>query len=135
MFLQGRGVSILLVCLLLGGCGPRGLPEPKRVLVSGTVTLDGKPLSDGIVYFKTPEEGLVDGVEIKEGKFEGKAATGERRVEICQFREGPPYIDMGFGKMPTKSNTIPKRYNSDSTFTVTVTDRGPNEFTFEVKSN
>jgi hypothetical protein len=124
---------LLAVALGLGGCGSRGRPAPKRVPVNGTVTLNGQPMADGTIYFKTIGTGAVDGIEIKGGKFEGGAQTGDRRVEISQFRE-EGYINMGFGKIPNKVDKIPTRYNKKSTLKATVKDGGPNEFHFEVTS-
>ena len=135
MFQRICHVSILslAVSVALVGCGPRGRPEPKRVPVSGSVTLDGKPLSDGMIYFKNIAEGAVDGIDIKDGKFEGKAQTGERRVEICQFRE-EGYIDMGFSKIPNKVDKIPRKYNMESKLTATIPDAGTSDLHFEVTS-
>jgi len=103
------------------------------VPVSGTVTLDGEPMPDGIIYFKTIAEGSVDQMDIKDGKFAGKVEVGDRRVEVCRYGLGPP-IKMGNGEIPNKIETLPARYNQESELKATVTERGANEFTFEVKS-
>ena len=126
-----RLVAILLMVLLaLSGCGRKG---PIMVPVSGTVTLDGKPMPDGMIYFKTIVEGSVDQMEIKDGKFAGKVEVGDRRVEICRYGLGPP-IKMGGGEIPNKIETLPARYNQASELEATVTERGPNEFKFAVES-
>jgi len=132
MQMQGRVTAAvsLMVLLVLGGCGRKG---PIMVPVSGTVTLDGKPMPDGIIYFKTIVEGSVDQMQIKDGKFAGKVEVGDRRVEICRYGLGPP-IKMGNGEIPNKIETLPARYNDASKLTATVTKRGPNEFTFAVES-
>ena len=59
---------------------------PKRFPVSGTVTLDGQPLAEGVIYFKTIEKGSSEPCDIHGGDFKGQAEAGDRRVEICQFR-------------------------------------------------
>src|SRR5437763_138390 len=130
MIRQVTGSLFLVVLLALGGCGRRG---PIMVPVSGTVTLDGEPMSDGIIYFKTIAEGSVDQMDIKDGKFAGQVEVGDRRVEICRYGLGPP-IKMGNGEIPNKIETLPARYNQESELKATVTERGANEFTFEVKS-
>ena len=56
--MSGRpNLSVILLCVatfLIAGCGRSDLPELGTV--SGTVSLDGKPLADAIVNF-TPEQG------------------------------------------------------------------------------
>lgn len=72
-------LSFLLIFPFLNGCGNS---EPKLVEVKGTVTLEGVPLADGFMYFKTIETGSLERLEIKGGAFNGKALPGLRRVEI-----------------------------------------------------
>ena len=57
------------ICLLITGCG-----GPERAKVSGHLTLDGKPLADGLVTFR-PSAGT-DGPE-----FSGMLLNGDYRVE------------------------------------------------------
>src|SRR5438093_8372933 len=121
---------LLMVVLAFSGCGRKG---PIMVPVGGTVTLDGKPMPDGMIYFKTIVEGSVDQMEIKDGKFSGKVEVGDRRVEICRYGLGPP-IKMGNGEIPNKIETLPARYNEASELKATVSQPGPNEFSFDVKS-
>ena len=130
MFGKVAGMWLLIVALGISGCSRKG-----RIMVpvSGTVTLDGKPMPDGMIYFKTIVEGSVDQMEIKDGKFAGKVEVGDRRVEICRYGLGPP-IKMGNGEIPNKIETLPARYNQESELKATLTQRGPNEFTFDVKS-
>jgi hypothetical protein len=64
-----RLVSIAALGLLavgLAGCG--GKDEPKYVKVSGTVTLDGKPLADAVVMFAPKST--------KESQNPGKSSSG-----------------------------------------------------------
>ena len=85
MFRQIWCVPLLIAGVSLSGCGG-GPPEPKRYPVSGTVNRDGMPLAEGTIIFRSPAEGAIDSLEIKAGKFEGKAQAGERRVEINAYR-------------------------------------------------
>src|SRR5437762_8038095 len=129
---QRRSLALFILLILpmaVAGCGRKG---PIMVPVSGTVTLHGKPMPDGIIYFKTIVEGSVDQMEIKDGKFAGKVEVGDRRVEICRYGLGPPF-KMGNAEIPNKIETLPARYNEASELMATVTKRGPNELTFEVK--
>lgn len=118
---------LLLGLLALLGCGSKG---PKRSPVSGTVTLDGKPLAKGVVYFKTVQTGAIDTLPVNDGKFEGQAEEGARRVEINSYRSKTISGPMG-GEV--QENLVAPRYNSESTLTATVTPTGPNSFKFEVE--
>jgi len=122
--------AVLLGTAIVAGCGPSG---PIMVPVSGTVTLDGKPLDDGTIYFKTIMEGSIDRMDVKEGKFAGQVEIGDRRVEVCRFRSSK-LTKVGNDVFPNTVNTIPARYNAKSELTAKVSESGPNEFTFDVKS-
>ncbi len=122
--------ALFLVLVALIGCG-KSESKPKSVLVSGTVTMDGKPLTEGTVYFKTVQTGAFDTLIVKDGKFEGDAEVGVRRVEVNAYRTKTIKDAMG-GEV--KENRIPARFNADSTLAATVTADGPNTFKFEVKS-
>ncbi len=130
-----RTVLWLAVCMSLAGCGTTtGQPEPERFPVQGSVALDGKPLPSGVIYFKTIATGTIDSVDIKDGKFQGKAQPGNRRVEICAYQTVPP---QGNGPMdaPTQRNIIPSQYNQESRLTANVSREGPNQFTFDLSSS
>lgn len=123
------------LCLLLGlaislGCTAQRA-APSRFPVSGTVSIDGKPLDKGIIYFKTVSEGSVDALDIVDGKFSGEVEPGERRVEITALRPaqgGTPGMDAG------EENYIPAKYNTKSTLSATVAEGQTNEFDFPVTS-
>lgn len=114
------------VLCLANGCAK---PGPKLYPVSGNVTLDGQPLAEGTVYFKTIATGDVDSLPVKAGRFEGKAVEGARRVEVVAYRLIPVAGEMG-GEVP--ESLIAKRFNIDSTLTAEVTAAGPNTFEFAV---
>ena len=122
----------LLICLTLAAC-QSGRVEPKKHSVSGTVTLDGQPLSeDGLIYFKTIATGAIDAIDIKGGKYRGSAEPGDRRVEIVVYRIKT--VDIDGMKGESKENLIPARYNMDSKLSAKVTPGGPNQFAFELTS-
>jgi hypothetical protein len=132
---RGRHTQVVLtqsLCLalpLIIGCGPSG---PKLYPVSGAVTMDKKPIADGLISFRTIETGDLETMNIKDGQFRGNAKPGNRRVEIYTFR-----IQKGdFGGMPRefKQNLVPPRYSSESKLTANVTAEGPNQFTFDIES-
>ncbi|HEX4612231.1 MAG TPA: hypothetical protein VH092_28815, partial [Urbifossiella sp.] len=60
-----------LVLTLVGVVGCGGSSGPKRVSVQGTVTLDKKAIEKGTIYFKTPQTGAMDTIEVVNGEFKG----------------------------------------------------------------
>ena len=129
------GLLLLTVCLLLAGCGPStSKREAKKYPVRGTVTLDGQPLPEGTIYFKTIATGALDFASIKAGKFEGQAQEGDRRVEIsCTKSE---VQESGGMKTEVQKELLPAKYNTDPTnaLKAAVSPPGPNEFKFELTS-
>jgi len=127
-----RRTFIFLVFLssltFLSGCGNS---EPKLVSVNGTVTLDGVPLADGFMYFKTIETGSLERLEIKGGAFIGKALPGLRRVEIISNVPKKVVIDGKTIEVP--DNIIHPSFNIDSKLTAQVVAEGANTFAFAVK--
>ena len=121
-------LSFLLIFPFLNGCGNS---EPKLVEVKGTVTLDGVPLADGFMYFKTTETGALERLEIKGGAFNGKALPGLRRVEIISNVPKKVVIDGKTIEVP--DNIIHPSFNIDSKLTAQVVAEGANTFKFEVK--
>lgn len=124
----------LASCLLVLGCGEPGQETDKKYPVKGTVTLDGQPLADGEVYFKTA--GTPDIVPIVNGQFDGMAQAGKGKVEIYAYRmETPPPEAMpGYTFEPTKTNYLPAKWNMETTLTEEVKASGANEYKFEVTS-
>jgi hypothetical protein len=129
--------SCAALSLLVAGCSRPGRTEPPRHPVSGTVTLDGAPLEDGAILFLSPALGLIDRVSIHEGRFQGVAAAGKRRVEFSVVRE-MPFTGMPMPGIPAPKTVpkqiLPPRYHADSTLAADVVPGGPNEFSFDLKS-
>jgi len=121
-------LSFLLIFPFLNGCGNS---EPKLVEVKGTVTLDGVPLADGFMYFKTTETGALERLDIKGGAFTGKALPGLRRVEIISNVPKKVVIDGKTIEVP--DNIIHPSFNIDSKLTAQVVAEGANTFAFAVK--
>lgn len=132
------GLFCVLVCVTIWGCsGPTSRPEEKTYPVRGTVMLDDKPMAEGEIYFKNPAAGSVHMATIKDGKFEGRASAGEKRVEIYAYKmEIDPMAKEMYGDQaqPTKINLIPDKYNANSTLKATVeASEAPDKNTFEFK--
>lgn len=132
------GVLVIATAVLLAGCSrSSSRPEEKTYPVKGTVLMDDRPLAEGEIYFKNPSAGTVYIAQIREGKFEGRASAGDKRVEIVSYKvEFDPVAKEMYGDQaePTKVNIIPRQYNVDSTLTATVkATENPEENTFEFK--
>jgi hypothetical protein len=126
--------------LSAGGCFRGGRPEPARYPVSGTLTLDGRPIREGKVQFVTVSQGLIDVLPVRDGQFSGKAAAGDRRVEFFVIKE-VPYAESGLVPMPgeippatVKLQVLPPHLNTESPYIATVAANGKNEFSFDLST-
>lgn len=111
-----------ILALTIAGCG--GNPDLKegaqKYKVSGTVTLDGKPLENGSVTFD-PKDGsgtpAFGGIE--DGKFNCEVAAG---TWIARFAAGTR--DTGekdeYGEPITESIVLPEKYTSKSEVEVVI---------------
>lgn len=145
----GRRIAApIAVAVALCGCGGRGARELPRAAVTGTVTLDGKPLGKGVIRF-VPLEGTPGpktSAMISQGQFSAEQAhgpvVGKHRIEIESTDDGGYALDdeEAFQKLRASGTRrigavrVPAVYNSRSTLTETVAPEGPNEFTFELIS-
>jgi hypothetical protein len=108
-----RLMIALGLALALAGCGDG------KGSVSGTVTLDGKPVADGAVTFvKTEGEQVREGAVIKAGAFVAKMPPGKYRIELTGKKSAGTRVQKGFdGKDETIEMTeelFPERYNVKS---------------------
>jgi hypothetical protein len=130
-----------LVCLATIGCGPKG---PELGSVTGKVTLDGKPVTNGLVTFMPAAGGRpATGKTNTSGQYEllgvdGKGALlGQHRVTVTTLQEvvaaaemssdSPEYAKQAVADPSDYDSAavvepIPARYNTNT------------ELTFEVKS-
>ena len=61
----------------MAGCGTESGPE--RFEVSGSVTVDGKPLASGIISMVPEGEGPATGAEVTDGRFQLTRERGPSR--------------------------------------------------------
>jgi hypothetical protein len=137
----------ILVTVVLCGCGGSEQELP-RAKVSGHVTLDGKPLPEGVIRFIPTGEaqGPKTSAVIAEGRFlleeEQGPVVGTHRIIIESTDNGGYAPDdeeaiprlRASGVKRINVVRVPAIYNSRSTLTETVSTEGPNEFTFDLKS-
>lgn len=138
---------ILVAAAPLCSCGgSREQSGPPTAAISGTVTLDGAPLAQGLVRF-VPIEGTPGPkttVPVTDGRFTADRAhgpiVGRHRIEIESTDDGGYPLDdetapqrlreAGITRIPFVR--VPEIYNSRSTLVEVVTETGPNEFQFQL---
>lgn len=125
---------LLVGLLVLGGCTSRAR---KTVAVMGTVNLDGKPLRDGLITLDG-QDGIPPAVEmIKNGSFTAQITPGQKRVEIVSWKKNPnppKVIDPIIAPVDPNINVLPERYNTNTELTADISESGPNQLKFDLKS-
>ena len=131
--LHGWSVGVLVAAILLAG-GCRRAAGPVKHAVSGTVTLDGKPLANGDVTFYPVAGNLPAAAgKLQDGRYTFRTVAGEHRVVIRAVSDKP--IITSPVDPPVYESIVPARYNDASTLTADVTPTGPNRFDFDLSSN
>jgi hypothetical protein len=116
--------------LVIAGCSH----EPRLHPVSGSVTFDGQPISDGDILFITPDGTRgPDPAKVVGGKYELKTTEGRKRVEISASKIRPGGA-RGAGGEPVPEEYVPARYNTQSELSTTVKAGGENVANFDLKS-
>ncbi len=116
--------------MLLGSLGCSSLESPADV--SGTVLIDGVPLTEGEIIFeasdnsKTPAAGM-----IKDGKYTAKVLPGMKKVKILSSRPTSK-IDPVMGAAARESRIGPE-FNDKSTLTVDIKPGKNEQIDFQVK--
>ncbi|MBN2292356.1 MAG: hypothetical protein JXM70_08025 [Pirellulales bacterium] len=127
---RALALSVLLsAAAVIIGCGPRG---PERVVVSGTVTYEGKAIADGRINFMPSEKSAVpmSGAVIKNGKYrvdaKGGVPVGTHKVEIEAYGGSPASGQIL--KPGARPQYLPKKFNLDSKLEITI-EPGSGELT------
>jgi hypothetical protein len=131
-------VLLVVAGFVTTGCNDGG-DELPRERVSGTVTLGGRPLTDGTIAFMPTDPGapgtgslasIVDGAYAI-SRDKGLVA-GPYRVTISRTVEGakPANAQPGDGDAPVIKELIPAKYNSKTKLQADVTKGGENLFNF-----
>jgi hypothetical protein len=105
--------------------------------VTGTVTLDGKPLAAGEIRF-VPADGqsATAGATIYEGQFTAAVPPGEKKVQISAPKvtgKKKMYDTPDSPTVDTVQELLPARYNVQTELTITV-GNGTQEEKFELTS-
>ena len=133
-------VSIVAVTMVLG-CGDGG-SSVKTVKVSGTITLDGAPLTSAEVNFLGEEYAGIATTD-SNGHYELKAQPGENVVYVSKYEgmDDPSFDLTEVGPSDTGGSgpkqLIPPRYSSDSESELkfTVPDKGSDSADFQLSSS
>ena len=121
-----------LFACLLAGCSKSESTAPGLAKVSGTVTLDGKPMGGGEVRFNAPGQ-TAKVLEIKDGKFSGEVCVGKNLVDVVWEKDGKPN-EMNKGTF-YKVNMVSDYYSGPTTpFVPEIAAGGASDLKFEVKS-
>ena len=125
----------LLWCAVMIGCGPGG---PPLLGVSGQVTYDGQPVSNGSIGFSPtdPSAGKGGAADLIEGRYEfpDGLPAGNYTVWIEAQRPSGKKFPSEDGGAPVDQlvQYIPAAYNTDSTLQVEITtDRDDLDFLLE----
>ena len=132
-FPSGFLIASLCTIALSTGCGTSG---PELGSVSGTVTLDGVPLSGVLVVFNPgnsrPSEGLTDAngyYELRYTREQSGAIVGQHKVLITP----QVTVDQDGNETVGDQKTIPVKYNTETTLSEEVKS-GSNIFNFDLQS-
>ena len=130
-----------LLSSVLIGCGGGGVDDyPDMGSVSGTVTMDGKPVVGASVSFQPADPGSRTsfGTTDEDGYYEltysanmEGAKVGDHTVRISTYKPAGPGPEGDV--VAATAETIPNQYNSQSTLKKTV-EAGSNELDFELSS-
>ncbi len=124
----------IMFCLSpLSGCSSGLKDAPETVEVIGTVTIDGTPANGAKVEFLSKEKGLMSTGRTKEdGTFRLIYKKGIWGAPIDDHEVS---IETGtIGEDEQQGTKIPTKYGDrkKSGLTATVTEKGPNDFKFEL---
>lgn len=126
---------VVLFCILAAGCASTIKPVAEA---TGTVTLDGLPVEDGIVSFIALDGKSSGGAAIAAGRYklysESGIGPGKYRVEIRWAKAtGEKVKEPVYGHSPDIfAEAIPSKYNEESVLTVELTN-GANALDFRLE--
>ena len=134
---------VLLAASAAAGCG--NAPDGRQK-ISGTITLKGVPLDEGLIEFIPKGDPAAKGVAtrsgalIKDGRYvipqDKGLLPGTYKVVISSVEGNAPEPTPGVPPGPTKKgrakDRIPADYNRTTKEVVEVTKEGPHEFNYTI---
>src|SRR5438128_7172076 len=121
------GVASLLMFAF--GCGDG---RPTMYKVTGSVTLDGRPVESGEIIFVSIDKGVApDAGRIDNGSYNVLVKSGKKKVEIRASRPvvGGKPNPMG----PVYQDYIPEKYNARTTLEANIKPDAVNHFEYQLK--
>jgi hypothetical protein len=111
------------VCFVFLAClGLSCHSGPETGTVSGTITLDGKPVEDGFVRF-VPADGQSQPADstVIAGQYTVTMPTGEKKVEVYWAKTKPNAKPVDTASPPeTVTQLIPPKYNATTELRYTI---------------
>jgi len=129
-----RSLALVLVVIAVGASG---CSDSSKNVVSGEVTLDGKPLEKGTIRF-VPTDGKLQptDAEITQGKYTISVPAGESKVEIRAPKvvgKMKMYDTPDSPSVDKIEELLPAKYNSNTELKYPVT-KGSQTKNFELQS-
>ena len=119
--------------VLLAGCGQSG-SQREFADVTGTITYQGKALTQGSIYFRPASGEAASGKIGSDGKYHVKGVVGSNKVMISSRESDPWTPDPTKPGAPPKPSAPPKGYMPPKSL-IPESYAGPGTpLTFEIKS-
>jgi len=122
----------LVLFAFVAGCSKSSVDSPDLATVSGTVTLDGKPLSKASVGFESASGHAAYGTTDENGRYELYFTGNTKGAEIGANTVRITTV-LDFPTPPDYKDPIPAQYNESSELKVTV-QPGANTHDFALES-
>lgn len=141
-----RLAALCVGVAIVGITGCSDDDDDGRREVSGTVVLNGTPLTNGIVLFEALDgqdtggsAEIIDGAYIipvenglKPGKYLVRVTAGDGKTAVNPVNPDEP-PGPGGGNNIISKELVPPKWNTRSQEQITVTEGGPNTFNFDIK--
>lgn len=132
------GLLLLIVVgfsLLGGGSDTNAADDPSRpvdmVKVTGMVTLDGQPMTDGQVMFVALDGRPPAIADVVGGNFSADVSVGSKLVRVLKFHETGKIDEVG---QPILASDVAAKFNGNSTLKADIKKDGENILKFDVTS-
>jgi hypothetical protein len=134
----GLRILAALCALTIAGCGSAGDRDAgPSGAVSGTVTFEGQPVTEGSVQFYSEEAGSGGTGSLDQtGRFTitEPIPVGTYKVSITPPEEPAPESETGEFAVPKEYSNIPESYRSELTTSLTAdVTKGDNTVEFDLK--
>ncbi len=123
--------SAAVILILLAGCSQ----EPRQYTITGRVTYQGQPISDGQIIFEdeAPGQGKWPG-QIKDGRYQLKTTAGAKIIRMSASRETGRILEGAMDtKIPERVDILPAKFNSQSQEKRTVEAKEPQTIDFQLE--